>query len=121
MNGENLMRLADYIEGQPNELFNMSLYGGTECKTNGDTLSHAHVLFGGKPEHQLEWRALHPGIWDALDLESGDPRTGLLFFPTNNFADIDAKEGRLHISKGRAVRQLRYVAEHDKIDWSMTP
>ena len=105
MNAENLSRLADHIEAQPDDLFAMYRIGRPECGVAGCVLGHANVLFGA---------LLNPFDFRAAQRSA-------LFFPRNKWANYEVYSGSRHVSKERATRQLRYAAGHDRIDWSMTP
>ena len=118
MNAENLLRLAAHIEAQPDELFDMSRVGAPECGTPGCILGHACELFLGMFGGQSSASACL-----ALGVEIASRLRDQLFAPSCTYANYEEpyRSSPAFISKERAVRQLRYAAEHDKINWRKTP
>ena len=99
MNKENVLKLADYIESG-GAVFDM-----------GDCLhcfiGNAWALFGG-----------NANIGEVFGIDASQRNE--LCIPEHPFADCWAKDGPAHISRSRAVQQLRHLAETGEIDWEAT-
>ena len=107
---KNLRRLASFIEAQPfDEPFDMRIVKHS-CGTASCILGYAEALF--------KTETVDAAV--PLGLHSGQDR--LLFMPELADAFFLAPKGRPdHISRKRAVAQLRYIAETGEVDWSATP
>ena len=108
MNKKNIRLLADHIENLPDELFDMANPGEIDCGTPGCIMSHFPTLFSSN------------SVGRSLSLRKDE--VDLLCLPEKSYADWSVRPGsKGHISKARAVAQLRFMANHGRIDWTETP
>ena len=111
MNKENVLELAEYIELQPREMFDMSSWGddhdGNPCGAPACIAGHCHRMIGGQSMDCCEILGSASSFLD-IPAEMAFDLFEPLFIPGK-------------VTASRAVRQLRHFAETGEVDWDATP
>ena len=125
MNKQRLIELAEHIESLPRGEFDMSFYlYEAKCGTVACIAGHATLLYAD------EWKkskfinghteSAFTEAMKALELCSGEAFA--LFAPDTPSASCSATPvARNFVSRERAAKQLRHLAETGEVNWMATP